>query len=240
MKNRRNNSPEPAKNVQRKRTTRLPAEQRRGQLIQVALKLFSDQGFKGTTTKEIAAAAGVSESIIYQHFIDKEELYTAILDYKSNEGQTEEWLGELRGHANRSDDERFFGSLISKILEAYHRDPHFQRLMLYASLEGHEIARISHRSLGIPIYDFISQYIIKRQRDGAFRQCDPGAVVFALVGMPSYYAIVKRLFGINLLKSSDKEVGVALTEILLNGLKNGLRQEISTRQTGTSKQRKSA
>jgi len=238
MKDPINNIPESAKHVRQKRRTRMSAEGRRQQLIQVSLKLFSDRGFKGTTTKDIAAAAGVSESIIYQHFKDKEELYTAILDYKSNERQTGEWLKELREYANSSDDERFFGSLISRILEAYHHDPHFQRLMLYASLEGHDIARISHRSLGIPIYDFISQYIVKRQREGAFRRCDPGAVVFALVGMPSYYAIVKRLFGINLLKSSDKDMGVALTGILLHGLKNGLDPKNSKRSSGTSQQRK--
>src|ERR671939_383545 len=55
---------------------------RRLQIAQVALRLFSERGFRGTTTKEIAQAAGVSEAIIFRHFATKEELYTAIIDYK--------------------------------------------------------------------------------------------------------------------------------------------------------------
>ena len=46
------------------------------------MRLFSERGFRGTTTKEIAQAAGVSEAIIFRHFATKEDLYTAIIDHK--------------------------------------------------------------------------------------------------------------------------------------------------------------
>src|SRR5919206_5186733 len=61
---------------------RMAAEERRLQIIRVAMRLFSERGFRGTTTKEIAAAAGVSAAIIFRHFATKDELYTAIVDYK--------------------------------------------------------------------------------------------------------------------------------------------------------------
>jgi TetR/AcrR family transcriptional regulator len=48
--------------------TRMSASDRRNQLIDVAIDLFSRKGFGGTTTKEIAAAAGVTEAIIFRHF----------------------------------------------------------------------------------------------------------------------------------------------------------------------------
>src|ERR671933_1846250 len=65
---------------------RMAAEERRLQIVRVAMRLFSERGFRGTTTKEIAHAAGVSEAIIFRHFATKEELYTAIIDYKACAG----------------------------------------------------------------------------------------------------------------------------------------------------------
>src|SRR3982751_707968 len=64
------------------RTTpqRLPASDRRRQLVETALDIFSRKGFGGTTTKEIAAAAGVTEAIIFRHFPSKADLYNAFLD----------------------------------------------------------------------------------------------------------------------------------------------------------------
>src|SRR5262245_66223991 len=63
---------------------RMAAEDRRQQIIDVAVRLFSQKGFRGTTTKEIALAAGVNESIIFRHFTTKSELYAAIIDQKAN------------------------------------------------------------------------------------------------------------------------------------------------------------
>jgi AcrR family transcriptional regulator len=59
-------------------TTRLPAEERRDAIIRAALKVFSENGFHGTTTKALAKAAGVSEALIFRHFPGKEELYAAM------------------------------------------------------------------------------------------------------------------------------------------------------------------
>src|SRR5215216_1660141 len=61
---------------------RMCADERRLQIVKVAMRLFSERGFRGTTTKEIAAAAGVSEAIIFRHLATKDDLYTAIIDYK--------------------------------------------------------------------------------------------------------------------------------------------------------------
>ncbi|HEX8089911.1 MAG TPA: helix-turn-helix domain-containing protein, partial [Blastocatellia bacterium] len=61
---------------------RMTGENRRRQIVSVAAKLFSRKGFSGTTTKEIAEGAGVSEAMIFRHFATKSELYAAILDDK--------------------------------------------------------------------------------------------------------------------------------------------------------------
>ena len=59
---------------------RLPAEERRQAIVDAVRGVFADKGFDGTTTRELAKAAGVSEALLYKHFPSKESLYAAMLD----------------------------------------------------------------------------------------------------------------------------------------------------------------
>jgi AcrR family transcriptional regulator len=59
---------------------RLSAEQRRHAIVDAVRGVFADKGFDGTTTRELAKAAGVSEALLYKHFPSKESLYAAMLD----------------------------------------------------------------------------------------------------------------------------------------------------------------
>jgi AcrR family transcriptional regulator len=59
--------------------SRLTADERRRAIVETATKVFAGNGFYGTTTRELAKAAGVSEALLYKHFPSKESLFTAIL-----------------------------------------------------------------------------------------------------------------------------------------------------------------
>jgi AcrR family transcriptional regulator len=59
---------------------RMPADQRRQQLFDVARERFSRQGFHATSMDEIAEAAGVTKPVLYQHFPSKRALYVELLD----------------------------------------------------------------------------------------------------------------------------------------------------------------
>jgi AcrR family transcriptional regulator len=63
-----------------KTATRLPAAERRLELVETAVRVFAEGSYRGTTTAEIARAAGVSEPILYRHFASKRDLYFAALD----------------------------------------------------------------------------------------------------------------------------------------------------------------
>lgn len=60
-------------------TNRLDGEERRKAIVNVAMPLFARKGFAGTTTKEIAEAAGVSEALVFKHFPSKAALYEEIV-----------------------------------------------------------------------------------------------------------------------------------------------------------------
>jgi AcrR family transcriptional regulator len=58
---------------------RLPADQRRQQLLEVARDVFAQRGFYATSMDEVAAAAGVTKPVLYQHFPSKRALYIELL-----------------------------------------------------------------------------------------------------------------------------------------------------------------
>lgn len=60
-------------------TTRLPADQRRRQLLDIACRVFADTGFHASAMDDIAHAAGVTKPVLYQHFASKRALFIEVL-----------------------------------------------------------------------------------------------------------------------------------------------------------------
>src|SRR5437588_1620508 len=59
-------------------SSKLSSEERRAAIIKAVRRLFADKGFHGTTTRELADAAGVSEALLFKHFPNKEALFSAM------------------------------------------------------------------------------------------------------------------------------------------------------------------
>lgn len=64
----------------RRSRIRMTRAERREQLIDVARALFAERGLEGTSVEEIAAHAGVSKPVVYEHFGGKEGLYAVVVD----------------------------------------------------------------------------------------------------------------------------------------------------------------
>ncbi len=62
-----------------KAVAKLSSEARRTAIIRAVRQVFAEKGFHGTTTRELARAAGVSEALLFKHFPNKEALFTAML-----------------------------------------------------------------------------------------------------------------------------------------------------------------
>ena len=62
------------------RAARMPRDQRRVQLLEAAMDVFTTKGYHAAAMDDIAEAAGVSKPVLYQHFSSKLDLYLALLD----------------------------------------------------------------------------------------------------------------------------------------------------------------
>jgi AcrR family transcriptional regulator len=59
---------------------RLDSGLRRAQIIQIARRLFAEGGYRPTTTRQLARAAGVSDALMYRHFESKDDVLRAVVD----------------------------------------------------------------------------------------------------------------------------------------------------------------
>jgi len=72
-------------------SSRMDCESRKCQILAAVRKIFSRKGLEGTTTRELAKEAGVSEALLYKHYPSKEALYKAML-----ESCDSEFMGEVK------------------------------------------------------------------------------------------------------------------------------------------------
>ena len=202
---------------------RMKGDERREQILQTAITLFSQKGFKGTTTKEIGRAAGVSEAMVFRHFSKKSDIYDAILGNRAcHDGMRFPWEEDavLLEAIRNKDDRAVFYKLALNALNKQQADVGFMRLLFYSALEEHELAEKFFSEFVARIYGFIGGYIEERQKDGAMRQLNPKIAVRAFLGMMIHHSINNILWDKKrkLLEISNEEAAKNFTEILLRGI----------------------
>lgn len=203
---------------------RMKGDERREQILQTAVNLFSQRGFKGTTTKEIALASGVSEAMVFRHFASKDELYGAILHSKGCKDGVQRFPWEenerLRQAILDKDDFAVFYNIAFDALNKHQDDVVFMRLLFYSALEEHELADRFFNEFISRIYEFIGGYIKQRQDDGVMRQMDPRIAVRSFLGMLIHHSLNNILWDKKrvILDISNEDAATNFAEILLSGI----------------------
>ena len=196
--------------------TRMRGEERHAAIVRSAIHLFAEKGFRGATTRELASSLGVTEPVLYQHFKTKRDLYGAIIESKAR--QASERVHSLRPFAEAGNDRMFFTRLAEQILRRYDTDPETTRLLLFSSLEGHELAGHFFERMFSDFYELVLEYIRRRIRDGAFRGVDAEIAARGLIGMLGYHGLVELLFPGYFAKRSRRRVAQEMVSIFLSGI----------------------
>ena len=116
------------------KTIRLPAEERRAALLEIACRLFSEGSYRGTTTADIAREAGVTEPVLYRHFASKRDLYLACLE-TTWAGAREMWEEAL---AAEPDPGLWVTTMGRTFIESEAERPLISHLWVQAIAEGSE------------------------------------------------------------------------------------------------------
>lgn len=190
----------------------------REKILETAIELFAEKGFNGTTTKEIAEAAEVNESLIFRHFSTKRDLYGAIIEKKIDDEPGIEH--PLQTYKDTKDDRLIFTSIAERMLEKCGKDSSFIRLLHFSALEGHELSDMFFSTYVEYIDMLLCDYIESRIADGAFKNVHALCASQAFIGMVVNHIIVQELFGEKKRnKINQKELVETFVTVFLDGIK---------------------
>ena len=108
-------------------TREKPSESSRERILAAALEIFSERGFEGARTRDIAERAGANLGLIKYYFDTKEALWKAAVDRAFD--QLRESFGDLLGSEPRVDERARLEGMIRRFVEFSARRPEFMRLM---------------------------------------------------------------------------------------------------------------
>jgi len=191
---------------------------RKEDILRVAADLFASNGFRGTTTRDLAAHAKVNEAMIFRYFKTKSDLYRAILDFKASGQDYETRRAEMKKLAASKDDRSFFESIARGFLEKHQKDTTFFRLLLFSALERHELVEMFLMSLSDQ--NPLATYIQARIDKGTFRNVNPELAAHAFFGMLVSFVLFQEIIGPKNSKRYEiDEVAATYVSIFLQGMK---------------------
>ena len=159
---------------------RMRADKRRNQLLTVAAELFAERGYRGTTTAELAKAAGVTEPILYRHFTSKLELFVTLIEEVSAE-VLDAWQTMLEPQTDANDRLRV---LLSGNPATHERGRSIYRVVFQAMTEFHSDPAIAQALLNhlTRLHNFLSEELKSLQRQHVLRgDIDAGRLAWMLV-----------------------------------------------------------
>jgi len=150
----------------------------RGRIIDAAVALFSRQGFHGTTTREIARLADVSEVTVFRYFEHKDDIFWCALQSSFNSIKPR--MNSLGRSSEGETPEVVLREIVCLLLDVATFSPELVRLIAVALLEFRGPAEAVCREHLTPLFAAISNYLTRNIESGKVRNLNPAIVTAAI------------------------------------------------------------
>jgi AcrR family transcriptional regulator len=165
--------------------------ERADKIVLAATQLFSRQGYNGTSTREIARLADVSENTLFRHFEHKEDLFWAAL--RSQTVWLEACKDSLDEVTPLDAPEVVVPKIMGMLTDAVNFRPHLLRLVAVAFLElPWKAEAYGQEQLG-PVCATICNYLKASMKSGRVRELDPSMVTTAMMTLVLMHAGLSRM-----------------------------------------------
>jgi len=149
-----------------------------GRIVHAAVALFSRQGYHGTSTREIARLADVSEVTVFRYFEHKDDIFWSAL--QSSFSSIKPRLDSLDRTSKRETPEVVLPQIISLLVDVATFSPELVRLIAVAFLELRGKAEEVCRENLAPLFTAISGYLATNIESGKLRNLNPAIVTAAI------------------------------------------------------------
>lgn len=196
----------------------LPPAERREQIVQAALKIFSRKGYDATTNKEIAREAGIaSPGLIYHHFKDKASLLRAVIEWHAGDN-----------HASQTPEVIFEMSVeegLREVLRHFMRDINrpafvsFIRVLLGEAMRRPECARVLSEVMVQRMFTVLTAFFQRHIEKGNLRPIDPTVAALRFAGSTIGLLLMREVLQIPAVCSLDP---VALEKQMVDDFLQGI------------------
>jgi AcrR family transcriptional regulator len=193
-------------------------KQRRQQILDAALDIFSKKGFAEATTAEIARTAGIAEGTIYKYFPSKRELLVAVI---KSFAITDPFLS-LFEHAGETDFPAFLTAVLENRMNLIEGSGKGWPILLMSELlRDPELREIFNRQVVRPIITRMEKFYESGAIAGYFRPLDTTILTQAMGGLVIGLLILNLLEGGNgpLKGIPRQKVATEIVELVLKGIK---------------------
>jgi AcrR family transcriptional regulator len=188
-------------------------------IVEAAAQLFAHNGFKGTTTREIAQLASLNEATLFRYFPRKPELFWAAVE--SHVARVK--LARDTQTSLASDDAPAIvvPQLVAFLLDNLNHQPQLRRLLHVAAFELPESDKMIREHLG-PIFDMVCAYFKRCAEKGTMRNVEPSLATLGLMGaITAHQGWFKLFTGREAPYPDDQQALSAYAVLWLNGLLPG-------------------
>ena len=181
-------------------------EDPRQDILRHAARLIAGQGFAGTSTRQIAAAAGLRQPSLFHYFPKKQDLLQALIDeaYQQN-------LGSFRGSnaGNSKASTRLREAILNEIEQA---DPF--KVDLHCLIRSPEVRYLATgKALSQKVLRSWRKVIVEGQSSGHFRDGDPTMFARFIVGL------IDQAFATQASQAKRSKMASETADFILDGLK---------------------
>jgi len=187
-------------------------------LLRAAVQVFSEKGFSGASTREIASRARVNPVTLFRIFKSKEQLHSAALDYLITSLAIRKQIDALAQRNYPAP--KFIAGVIKTLVAALLDAPEVQRLILFSALERRDVAFNAVWNRLMPILERVSVHISEYVAKGELRNNDPVITARLILAAALFHCEMYELYGAKQVpKFNQKDLSASYADILYCGLR---------------------
>jgi len=199
------------------------SDETKKKIIESTVYLVARDGYTGTSTKQIATHAGVSEAIIFKYYGNKNQLLMTIVQQTIDEFYDYSFNHILPDLLDNNDKKNFSDLVYNIMFERFsyfNKNSKKLQVIFQEMLVNEQIREYFKKKVWSRL-DALSREILERgQKEGVLREIDPYFMQKAFFGMLLYTNVFERIFGVDTNAYSPETQAKISMDVLFNGIKN--------------------
>ncbi len=194
----------------------LSRDEREKLILKSAFNVFSTHGYRGSTTKMLADAAGVNEVTLFRNFRSKQNLFKKVIEHYTFLARFEELEPELQTLPLR----KALELLATSFLDNLYRNKSLVQIMTMEAYSHQKQAKMIYKNLIEKVFSHFVDYLSNLSDKGSFRHFSSPLAARGFFGMFFFYFINQEFFfEKEISKFKRKDVVKEYVDLFLKGIK---------------------